>query len=286
VLDKKHAIDESSTPPTRRKALAAEKAQAGLAEVARRQRRKRAPVTKLERTLSLRRNQLIRLLDHRGGLHDDDLGRADLRVLLELGLSGPKARKVARWISPAELQCLIDDVDAHPRYWTAGKLSDHFEITFEEKVDPDLGIHHIPCFDRPKHVVDAYYERRRRERNTERKRLHRAVEKKKPKASIRTHDLSPRTRVVLAWLQADEGWSRIEHIVAGVGTMPEFESLARLSMHKAVRRAVHELDKAGFVEVNTARDHYLGRRGGFEYGGFEFTILVVRIRPDDEASEA
>jgi hypothetical protein len=293
----KHDQAEGSTPrekleapPTRRKALAAEKVKAGLAEVARRHRRKRAPVTKLEQTLSLWRNQLIRLLDRRGGLHDDDAGRADLRVLLELRLSGPKAVKVAPWISPPELHRLIDDVDALPHYWKAGELADRFEITFEEKIDPDLDIRNIPCFDRPKQEVDAFYEQRRRERGTERKRLHRAIEKKKPKASIQTHDdLSLRTGAVLAWLRANGGsCSLIEHIVdgfghgtehvPGVGALREFEGLSRpSSKRKAVWRAVHELDKAGFAEISTGRDHYRGR--------FNYPVLGVRIRRD-EASEA
>jgi hypothetical protein len=188
-----------------------------------------------------------------------------------------EASRVFPWAFPpdSDRERLIAVVDAHPRYWTASKLADRFEITFDEKVDPDLRIHHIPCFDRPKHQVDAFLKQRQRDRDAEQKRLHWKFEKKKPK----THDFSPRTGVVLAWLQADGGWSHIEHIVngfglgiervLGVGTMPEFEGLAHRSKRKDVLRAVHELAKTGVVGLNAGHSHYQGT--------FKYPILFVRI---------
>ena len=94
-----------------------------------------------------------------------------------------EASRVFPWAFPpdSDRERLIAVVDAHPRYWTASKLADRFEITFDEKVDPDLRIHHIPCFDRPKHQVDAFLKQRQRDRDAEQKRLHWKFEKKKPR---------------------------------------------------------------------------------------------------------
>jgi hypothetical protein len=139
-----------------------EEVEAKKAEIARRYTRERRPFSQLERILSLRRSQLIRLFKYRDGLHDDEAGRADLRLLLDLGLSGPEAMMVAPWISPGELQHLIDDSNAHPQFWKPDALGNHVELTFEEKVA--LDIRNINCFDRPKRQVTAFYERRRRER--------------------------------------------------------------------------------------------------------------------------
>ena len=104
-------------------------------EIAQRYRRGKPPVSELERILAWRRPQLVRLFEYRGGLHDDGDGRANLRLLLELGLTGPDATTMAPWLAPGELQTTIDDINRWPpQCRTADALGNRVELTFEEKI--------------------------------------------------------------------------------------------------------------------------------------------------------
>lgn len=144
-------------------------------EIAKRYSRKRQKLSKVERALERRRTQLARLFVHRGGLHDDDDGRAKVRMLLELAMIGPDVLDLAPWMSGKELQSIIDDVDSRPpRGWTAGQIGSRWEITLEEKIDCEM--HQIDCCDADDHVVAAVYEDRRRQRNAERMSRKRAEE--------------------------------------------------------------------------------------------------------------
>jgi hypothetical protein len=226
------------------------------AEIARRYSRERRPSSQLERILSLRRSQIIRLFKYRDGLHDDEAGRADLRLLLDLGLSGPEAMMVAPWISPGELQHLIDDSNAHPRFWKPDALGNRVELTFEEKVV--LDIRNINCFDRPKHQVTAFYKRRRREREAERKRRRRAAAKKDRVPKV--DDLSPRAGAIFKVLRG-KGWMSTHATAAVVSALPAFESLTWDGMRQAIGRAVRELIDADVIEVKLPRMQGFGSLG-------------------------
>jgi hypothetical protein len=72
-------------------------------DIARRHQRAKRPLTKLERVLALLRSRPICPFGHRGGLHDDEDGRANLQILLQLGLTRPDAIRVMPWISPSRI---------------------------------------------------------------------------------------------------------------------------------------------------------------------------------------
>jgi hypothetical protein len=203
------------------------------------------PNGKLELILQIRRSQLIHLFHHRGQLRDDDIGRDNLRLLLELGLTGPDAYKVAPWISVADLSRLIDEVDRFPQFWTADGLGSRVELTFKEKLE--LDIRNIGCFDKPKHEVDAFYRKRRRERDAERKRQKRRAGKKKNKAKV-----SARAKAVLEILNTEE-WMSTGEIADRVSTVPVFANLNWEGMRQAIGRAVNELKKATLAQDQMER---------------------------------
>lgn len=208
---------------------------------------------KLELILQFRRSQLIRLFRHRGELQDDDAGRDNLRLLLELGLTGPKAHEIAPWTSTADLSRLIEEVDRFPQFWTADKIGSRVELTFKEKVK--LNIRNIDCYDKPKHEVEAFYRKQRRERDAERKRQKRKAEKKKSNARV-----SARAKAVLEILNTD-GWMSTGEIADRVSTVPVFANLSWDAMRQAIGRVVKELNKANFAEDRMERIYGKGALG-------------------------
>jgi hypothetical protein len=163
---------------------------------------------------------------------------------------------VAPWISPGELQHLIDDSNAHPQFWKPDALGNHVELTFQEKVK--LGIRNIDCFDKPKHEVAAFHQHRRRQHDAERKRRRRAAGKKArvPKIS----ELSPRARAIFEFLSG-HGWASTNDIATAVSVLPGFASLAWAGMRQAIGRAVRELRDADVVEVKLLRLRDCGALG-------------------------
>ena len=130
-----------------------------LKEIDQRYRRKCPTLSRLELILSLRRAELMRLIQHRFGhsLPDDLMGRGYLRLLLELRMNGIEALRIAPRISHEELQEVIQGVESNPRRWTAESIGNRVELTFEEKVNPAIAARHIECFDQPswssKHIT-------------------------------------------------------------------------------------------------------------------------------------
>jgi hypothetical protein len=206
---------------------------------------------KVEHILRWRRGQLIRLFRHRGQLQDNNIGR--VRLLLELGLTGTEAQKVAPWMSLAHLSNLIGEVDRFPQFWTADKLGNRVELTFKEKVK--LNIRNIDCFDKPKHEVDAFFRKRRRERDAERKSLKRKAAKRKIKAKV-----FARSTVVLEILSTNE-WMSTGEIADRANGKPEFANLRWDAMRQAMGRAVRELVKAKLAEEQLERIYGKGVLG-------------------------
>jgi hypothetical protein len=243
-------------------------------EIARRYSRPKRAFTTLERVLALRRAQLVRLFESRGGLQDNEAGRADLRLLLDHGLTGPKAAKLAPWLAPDKLQRLIDVADADPQRWNASALGNRVGLTFEEKVT--LRIWHINCFDRPKHEVRAFLAAHRRKRDAERKRLKRRRQSAE-RAAQRTDDRrSPRARAVLAFLRDSPSivGESTGDIALGVCSSPAFKGLSPESINRAIRRAVRELVDEGIVGAYTYKRSY----------GLPVKTLMVRVvRPQPAA---
>ena len=222
-------------------------------EIAARHRRKKPSLTKLERVVSLRCSQLTRLFNDRDELHNDDIGRTNLQILLELGLTGPMAKKVAPWISAEELRRLIEHVDAYPRHWTAAALGNCVELTFEEKIR--LDIRHVDCFDRPKHEVAAFCRKRKNNRDAERRRRKRAWLRPAPapigappKNSIDVDECAWRAQAIHHAL-FDREWLSVRMIANRVRAWATFRNLDDEGLRQAIHRALRELANGGLVEI-------------------------------------
>jgi hypothetical protein len=222
-------------------------------EIAARHRRKKPSPTKLERVLSMRCSQLTRLFNDRDELHNDDIGRTNLQILLELGLTGPMAKKVAPWISAEELRRLIEHVDAYPRHWTAAALGNRVELTFEEKIR--LDIRHVDCCDRPKGEVAAFYRKRKNNRDIERRRRKRAGLRSAPepigappKNSIDVDECAYRAQAIHHAL-IDREWLSVRLIANRVRAWATFRNLDDEGLRQAIHRALRELANGGLVEI-------------------------------------
>jgi hypothetical protein len=126
-----------------------------------RYRRRWARETKPNRIKAVRRRQVLKFLHHRHGqcLPDNTKSRSDLQLLLELGLNGPDALRIAPWAEP-ELESLIAAADDHFAAWSKsnGKpaeiIAERLQVTFHEK--KMLGLHHIGCIDATDRELDDY----------------------------------------------------------------------------------------------------------------------------------
>jgi len=227
-------------------------------------------VTRLGRVISLRRAQVLRLFEHRHGLPlpDNKIGRDALQVLLDLGLEGPAAGKLAPWMPWEELSDLIKMTDAlPPTYWGPAALGEKFEVTFEETTG--LRLHHIDCFDQPPHVVQTY----RLARKAKLARIRRAKERARKMSVASPVEFSPRSRAVLAAIGPE--WMKIAAVVAVVSSHEEFQVEPPLkpdAVRKAVQRSVNELVEGGFLD---RRLEGSGRQ----------TVLFVRKKAAAEATK-
>ena len=222
-------------------------------EIAARHRRKKPSLTKLERVLSMRCSQLTRLFNDRDELRNDDIGRANLQILLEIGLPGPMAKKVAPWISVEELWRLIEYVNAYPRHWTAAALGNRVELTFKEKIR--LDIRHVDCCDRPKDEVVAFYRKRKNNRDVERRRRKRAGLRSAPepigappKNSIDVDECAYRAQAIHHAL-IDREWLSVRLIANRVRAWATFRNLDDEGLRQAIHRALRELANGGLVEI-------------------------------------
>lgn len=214
------------------------------AEIGRRWRKRHTKTN--DYVVSLKRAQLLWLLECRYGrlLPNNKLGRDALQVLLDLGLEGPAAGKLAPWMPWEELCDFIKMIDAvPPTCWSPAALGMKFEVTFEEKIQ--LRLHHIECFDQPPHVVQRY----RLDRKAELACIRRAKERHRRMSVAARVELSPRSRIVLAVTGPE--WTKIAAIVAIVGWHGAFRVEPPLkpdALRKAVQRSVDELVEEGFLD--------------------------------------
>lgn len=84
--------------------------------------------------------QIKRLLLHRNyPWPNDQQSRRYLQPLLDIGLTGHEAKRLAPWLSGDELEEMIMQTVVAPK-WNARTLGDRFEVTLEEKLIPQLGL--------------------------------------------------------------------------------------------------------------------------------------------------
>jgi len=236
------------------------------AEIKWRYRRRADGEPKLGRVMSLRRRQVLDLFAHRlfgkrawsdgTTLPNNKVGADVLILLVELGLDGPAALKVAPWCE-SQLNGLFQMIDSQPpRRWTAQALGARLEGTLEEKIT--LGLHHIECSDAPPHNVQearakrkAALERARRERER----------RKKMSVQIRPREMSERSRVVLGAIGSE--WMKSSAVASAVSSHEAFGGLKAGALRKAVQRSTAELAEEGVI------DHRMD-------GGERQTVLWVR----------
>jgi hypothetical protein len=143
---------------------------AQMAEIERRYARGRPP--KPQRIKSFRRAQVLRLLNHRhGAVPDDDAGHDALQLLLELGLTGMEAIRIAPWCVGDPLNRLIEAADSNWPFWSKSKkipeqLAQRLAVTFKEKTM--LRLHHIAAIDISERDLEADRRKRRRDRAKQR----------------------------------------------------------------------------------------------------------------------
>jgi hypothetical protein len=222
-------------------------------EIALRYGRQRAQSSKAQRIQSIRRSQVMRLLQGRHGrdLPNDSVGRGALQLLLELGSSAPDAQRLAPWISGDELERLMDLADQNFRAWSkhsgpaADLIAQRLEVTFEEKVA--YGLHHIGCINKSRKELADFRCSRRRERDRFRKRVMRTrravLLAAKPKD---VRPLSYRAEWLLRRLPF--GQVTISELAKDIFRTGPFHELGRSSLRKALHRAFEELYRNGSVE--------------------------------------
>jgi hypothetical protein len=117
--------------------------------------------------------QLRRLLRHRNQipLPDDRRSRRYLQAMLDLGLTGPVAQRVAPWLSGDELDQMIGACAVSPG-WNARTLGEHFGVTMKEKFDLDL--RNLDAFDADRWQYLRALAERQRLKDAERGRHRRA----------------------------------------------------------------------------------------------------------------
>jgi hypothetical protein len=133
--------------------------------------------------------QLKRLLRYRSyPWPDDRQSRRYLQPLLDIGLTGPEAKKVAPWLSGDELEEMIAQTVVAPK-WNARTLGDRYEVTLEEKLIPRLGLKNLECFDAQRWQYQEELAKRRRARDAIRKRRDRSTAKEKNQTMTQTADV-------------------------------------------------------------------------------------------------
>jgi hypothetical protein len=257
--------------------------------------------SKPERIQSLRRAQVLRLLEDRHGsrtLPDDDAGREYLQILFELGLSAPAAQRLAPWLRDGELERLINCADGNFAAWrkSAGRVADliaaRLNVTAEEKFR--LSLHHIGCVDMDPAEVAAHVSEARRARQRRRALKRRQGQQSTRKVAAESVPQSngggqPVDPTDLLWALA--GSSRPSALWGGLmsaaGEWWRARDLAREAPHRltafrglkgesavqAVHRALRYLEHLGVVELE--------RRDG-QRGLKELWARRPYIPPDDE----
>ena len=221
--------------------------------------------TKPEMIERFRRRQLIDLLRDRNELQDNELGRRNLVLLFQLGLTYLEAQSLAPW-SHSEIDTLFVKADSSLNSWNAASLGNAIELTFEEKIR--LNIRNIECFDKPRHLVQAFYLDRRRKRDAERKRRYRAQERQRREEGI---DRLSRRAVAVLDVSDYQIWRSTQEITSRLAQNRVFANLGGSAMRQALSRAFRELLTAGLIEERFDRLYEANTLG-------YVTRLVRRIR--------
>jgi hypothetical protein len=243
--------------------------QARHAEIQRRYRPKWDSKNKGDRIKSVRRKQVLHLLQDRHGpaLPDDAAGRAALQILFELGLDGPAAQRLATWADGPEIERLIAAADRNWRAWSKRRdqgdpaidpkliperLGERLELSFEEY--RRLRLSRLRPCDTPRHEVDKYIRDGRRKRDADRKR-HEREQAKQMRSAVVTDpwDLPDgRAKALACAPLADRAWWSVRALTDyALERLGAFEGLDYAACRKATLRTVRELQDLGIVEAKT-----------------------------------
>lgn len=210
---------------------------------------------KLKIIKSAQIGQLLRLLKYRREcpLPPQDRSRRYLTTLIQLDLSAAKARELVPWMENGEFGKIVQDASSENRFWTPRDLGNLFEVTFEERVSTHLRIRNIQCYDRQPWEVSEFISKRRRERNTEARRVHRQKQKAlKLKAAQAGASISllstcsDEAKIFCKWL-AGRGASTITDALASalrenpIYKSPVGRQLCAASLRRKIARAANEL---------------------------------------------
>jgi hypothetical protein len=217
------------------------------------------PITK-DQLNSLRRGELKRLFRARYGgptLPDGPNNRANLQLMLELGLTGPEAHRLAPWAGE-DLEPIINASVGNWGYWAnsgqrlADLIGNRVDLTFEEyKLYGPFK--HITPIDVDRHVVQTWKRQRELERDRERKRNARKAIRPGLVSSIDDR----RCKAVYLLLEPRD-WRSVSQLIDALDGHPQFKDgrgrkLCSASRRKAVNRVLDKLVSDGFVEDEEPR---------------------------------
>ncbi len=257
---------------------------------------------KPDRIRSVRRRQVLQLIKdrHGGDLPDNAVGRSDLQLLLELGLTGPEAQRLAPWIAGNELELLIYAADNNWPAWSksngtpAALIGERVRLRFEEYAR--LGLWHLHPHDCETEKLEAFRKERRRGKERQRKRNARARAKtaasptadKDPAATLDPWDVTDKRAQSLALVPlGDRKWWSVRELADYARSKPlgAFEGLNHVACRQAVLRAIKKLE--GFRIVEAATDFKRGLpvtkvRRLYSRAEIEEVMAELRNEPPDE----
>jgi hypothetical protein len=238
------------------------------AEIKRRYRPKWSAKNKGDRIKSVRRKQVLHLLQDRHGpaLPDEAAGRAALQILFELGLDGPTAHRLAPWADGPEIERLIAAADRNWRAWSKQRdqgdptidpkliperIGERLELSFEEYTR--LRLTHVRPCDVPGQDVDQYLRAGRAKRDADRKMRKRQQAKQTKSAVADPWDLPDgRAKALACAPLADRAWWSVRALADyALERLGAFEGLDYAACRKATLRTVRELQDLGIVESKT-----------------------------------
>jgi hypothetical protein len=254
------------------------------AEIKRRYRPKWNAKNKGDRIKSVRRKQVLHLLQDRHGpaLPEDADGRAALQILFELGLDGPAAQRLAAWADGPEIERLIAAADRNWRAWSKQRdqgdptidpkliperIGERLEISFEEYTR--LRLTHVRPCDVPRPEVDQYLRAGKAKRDAGRKSRKRQHARSAviadpwdlPDGTIKQR----RAKSLALKPLADWQWWTIRRLTEYAREqLGAFAGLDHAAARKAVLRAIRELEEVGIGETR------------IETGPRGFPVLCVR----------
>jgi hypothetical protein len=223
------------------------------------------PESHKDRIRSVRRRQVLQLIKDRHGGHlpNNAVGRSDLQLLLELGLTGPEAQRLALWIAGNELERLIYAADNNWPAWSrsngtpAALIGERVRLRFEEYAR--LGLWHLHPHDCGAEKLKDFRKKRRQEKDRRRKRGARACSKT-TRAHAANNDpdvmrdplgVDDLRQSLVLMLLNDGNWWTVRRLAEYARSKPlgAFKGLDYDACRQAVLRAVRKLEELGLVQT-------------------------------------